>query len=307
MLRKLLCYLPILFISHIALSQGERYQGFDGPDTMACCAIFIDLDTSASNIWQIGKPNKAIFDGAFTIPNVIVTDTINFYPIDNSSSFTFTISDLTEYTFGGILALQWTQKLDLDENLDGGFVHYSIDGGDSWVNTFNDPYVYNFYGYDEDNKDTLIDGRVAFSGTDTNWRDIWLCFDISWLTLTDSIQFKFTLESDSIDNNREGWMIDNFFVHPTWFHTIDENEQANYIDVFPNPTNGILNIRAKKSTDFHIIESIQISDDQGNLVKEYGLSPTYFHIDLSDLPAGVYLVKIQTNIKTETFKVIREG
>lgn len=299
-----LLFLYCLFARSAFGQPGERYQGFDGSDTLVCCSIFIELDTSETNIWQIGKPQKTVFNAAFTSPNVIVTDTNSFYPINNNSNFSFTVSDLEDFYFGGILALQWTQKLDLDSNFDGGFIHYSINGGETWQNVFDDPFVYTFYGFDEENKDTLEGGRIAFSGQDTTWRDMWLCFDISWLSLSDSIQFKFTIETDSIDNAREGWMLDNFYLHPTWFHTIDEAEQLNYIDIFPNPTNGILSIRAKKSTEFHIIERIEVTDSQGNLVKEYGLSPTYFSIDLTDLPKGVYFIKIQTNIKTERFKVV---
>ena len=56
----------------------------------------MELDTSASNIWQIGKPQKIIFDSASTVPNAIVTDTINFYPINNISRFGIKILD--EYT-----------------------------------------------------------------------------------------------------------------------------------------------------------------------------------------------------------------
>ena len=50
--------------------------------------VQIEIDTSnAGNIWQIGQPDKAIFDSAFSAPNAIVTDTVNYYPINDSSSF----------------------------------------------------------------------------------------------------------------------------------------------------------------------------------------------------------------------------
>ena len=278
-------------------------QYFDGADTSFNNSIIIELDTAAENIWQIGQPQKIIFDASGTVPNVIVTDTLNYYPTNNVSSFTFGVDPAT-YDWGGILALQWKQKLDLDDTLDGAYIEYSLDTGNTWVNVFNDPNIYNFYGFEEANKDTLANGDVAFSGVDGTWKDIWLCYDFSWLSLADTLTFRFSLRSDGIDNNREGWMIDNMYMHPTWFHTINEIEQEDYILVFPNPTSGIINIQAKKRDEFHIIEKLDVIDVNGKIVESFSMVPTKYTVDIRHLPKGIYFLKIQTNIQTETFRII---
>jgi hypothetical protein len=288
------------FLTSFARSQSYE-QYFDGADTNEWNSLIINIDPDTSNIWQIGKPQKSIFDSASTTPNVIVTDTINYYPPLNTSSFTVSFVPWAPW---GVLAVRWAQKLDLDTNHDGAIVEYTIDHGLNWNNVFNNPYVYNFYGFQMENQDTLNSGEYAFSGTDSSWRDIWLCFDMSFLsTVTDTISFRYTLKSDSIDNNREGWMIDNMWIQLTLFHTV-KSEMEDYMKVYPTMTNGIVNIETIKIQDYHIIESIQLIDLNGRVVKQYGKSPTKFYLDISDQIDGMYYLKVHTNKQTSTYPII---
>jgi hypothetical protein len=99
-------------------------------------------------------------------------------------------------------------------------------------------------------------------------------------------------------------MIDNMLLHPSFFHTIIEFEQSDYINIYPNPSPGYVNIIARKTDGFHIIEKMELTDAKGNIVKKYGKSPTKFHIDLSDLPNGIYNLYIKTNLQSETIRVV---
>ncbi len=306
MKRKITIALIIFAAPFMLHAQVTYRQFFDGADTSVNNSLFVKIDTSSSNVWQIGSPQKDIFDVAATIPNAIVTDTLNYYPVNNTSSFSLGI--LPELFGRGIFALQWKQKLDFDSQHDGGIVEFSTDNGVTWDNVFGNPYVYDYYGYNIENIDTLPSGEYAFSGTDTLWKDIWLCFDASWmLSLGDSVFFRYTLKSDSIDNSKEGWLIDNFLAHLTIIHTVDNNaEQEAYIKVYPNPTTGKVNISVKKKEGFHIIEKIELVDVKGKVVQKWGESPTKFFVDISDHPNGVYFLNIKTNKGFETFKVVLE-
>lgn len=295
-----------LLICILQFSSAQFYtQYFDGADTSAWNSIRIDIDTVSQNVWQIGTPQKTIFDSAATQPYAIVTDTINFYPTNNTSRFIAKVW----MNFGpwGIFALQWKQKLDLDQGFDGGIIEYSTDTGNTWINVFNNPYVYNFYGFQPSNKDTLVGGEYAFSGTDSTWRDIWLCFDMSWLQQfqpNDTLLFRFTILSDSINNNKEGWIIDNMLGHITMIHTIKETEQENYLNVFPNPANNIVNIQAQKIMDFHIVEVMELIDPLGRVVDRWTNIPTKFWFDTNKYNNGLYFLKIKTNLKSETFPLV---
>jgi hypothetical protein len=298
----LLSILSIMFLAHSLNAQSYYTQYFDGADTSALNSLLIELDTSSSNIWQIGPPQKVLFNSAATVPNVIVTDTINNYPPGNTSSFSFQV--INQFGFQGVLALQWMQKLDLDTNYDGGLIEFSVNDGLTWENAFNNPYVYNFYGFNNENHDTLVSGENAFSGTDTTWRDIWLCLDLSWLSFQDTAMMRFTLKSDSVDNGREGWMIDNMMAHITIVHTLKNDPLPSYLNVFPNPASNIVHIEAQKLQQFHIIETMELYDAHGRLVESWRNIPTKFWINTEKYANGNYLLKVKTNIKSETIPLV---
>jgi len=291
----------------------DHNQYFDGADTLcnpllSDAALCIDIDPDSTNIWQIGSPQKLIFDSAATFPNVIMTDTINYYPNNNTSSFKYTIIPWTTW---GVLAIQWKQKLDMDYGFDGGIIEFSVDSENTWQNAFDNPYVYNFYGYDTNNVDSLQNGEMAFTGTDSEWKDIWLCYDMSWLNWNDSIIVRHTFKSDSINNSKEGflkegWMIDNILTHITISHTVNEVEQEKYMTITPNLTNGRIEISTKKIDQFHLIEKIELVNLEGRVVQEWGMSPTKFFVDIGNHPNGIYFLNVKTNIQSETFKIVLE-
>ena len=287
-------------------SKGQFYhQYFDGADTSASSSILIEIIQDSSNVWQIGKPQKTIFDSAATQPNAIVTDTLNFYPITDTSRFITKIAN----NFGswGVFALQWKQKLDMDTAFDGGTIEYSTDSGTTWISVFNNPYVYNFYGYDTLNVDTLIGGMKAFNGTDSTWKDIWLCFSSSWLAQfqsMDTLLFRFSIIADSINNYKEGWLIDNMLAHTTWVHTIKEIPQDTYLRMYPNPTNNIVHIEIEKLSQYHIIEHMELIDALGKVVAQWNNIPTKFWFETNQYPNGQYVLKVKTNIKTVTQSLI---
>jgi hypothetical protein len=301
-MRKYFILLIAGLIMHVSGYTQTYSQYFDGADTSLWNSVIIYIDTNTSNTWQIGPPQKSIFDSAATLPNAIITDTINPYPVNNSSNFSFGIDP---ESFGwGILALQWKQKLDMEKGKDGGVIEFWNGLANEWENAFNNPYVYAFYGFEPENADTLESGEYAFSGTDSTWRDIWLCFDLNWLSYYDTLAFRYSLLSDSVQEEREGWVMDNFLAHVTIIHSVNEIEQEDYINIWPNPTRGKLNIQARKIDEFHIIERLELYSITGDLVEAYDIVPTRFYIDISNHPNGVYFLRVKTNIQTETFRVI---
>lgn len=284
-------------------AQTNYNQYFDGADTSITNSIMIEID-STDTLWQIGAPQKTFFTGASTFPNVIVTDTLIPYPNNDTSSFI--AKYVPDYNVG-IFAINWVQKLDYEAGKDGGKIEYSTDNGLTWENTFNNPYVYNFFGFDYANCDTLGTNDYVLSGTDTNWRDIWLCFESSWLNVTtDTVLFKFTSISDSSQTNQDGWMIDNMLSHITWTHTLAEMKQEEYVLAYPNPSNDLVHVHLQKQKSFHIIEKMDLINAKGETVDSWGNIPTKFFIDVKKYPAGNYQLRIQSNIKTEAVSIVIE-
>lgn len=301
MRKNLLLTLLLACLIHPAFAQMYT-QYFDGADTSFANSQVVVLDPDSNNVWQIGMPHKLLFDSAATLPNAMVTDTIAYIPRGNTSRFYTQVTGITTW---GIYALQWKQKLDLNQGHHGGIIEYSIDNGLSWSNVFNNGYVYNFYGYQQSNADTLPNGEYAFSGTDTTWRDIWLCFDMSWVSqLPDTLVFRYTLQTDSVEVLHEGWMLDNMVSHITYQHTLTDSLTEDYLTVYPNPTQDFLYVQVEKLQQFHIIEEMQLFNASGQVVDAWYNIPTKFFIDIRKYATGSYTLKVKTNLKTELKKVM---
>jgi hypothetical protein len=300
MKRLLPALLLVLLFSSKASAQPSLKQYFDGADTLPANSLIIIKDTAFGNIWQVGKPRKSIFKAAATVPNVIITDTINNYPVNNTSRFTITFKDSVFFGYP-FVAVRWKQKLHMQKKEDGGIVEFSKNGG-PWQNVFNNSGVYNLYGYLQSNKDTLNSGEYAFSGTDTVWKDIWLCF--RGLTISDSMAIRFTLKTDSTNNSKEGWMIDNMLVQRTLVHTVGQTGSGRDSKLYPTSTNGIIYIEAEHVTQNHDITSVLIYDANARIVQEHHDIKQRYMIDLAGLPAGEYFVRVTTNLGKETFTVL---
>lgn len=296
----LLATLCFLFFNS-SFGQPNYLQYFDGANTNPSNSLIVNIDGSSGNIWQIGKPQKIIFDSAATAPNVLITDTINNYPVNNLSKVTFNIYT---YMTHGILALQWKQKIDMENKKDGGMVEYSVDYGASWQSAFNNPHVYNFFGYPSPDFDTLNTGEYAFSGTDSLWQDVWLCYDLMWIsTFVDTLKVRFTFKSDSVSTAQEGWMIDNMNAHITITHPVKENVQNDFFNVYPNPAKNRINIELQKGDEYNIIEKMELVSADGKLVKEWRKIPTRYWIDVSGYPDGMYFLKINSTLKSKTIPI----
>ena len=294
--------LSLFILGHFnTYAQNSHLQFFDGADTTKNSIHVVFEPNTKSNIWQIGKPHKTIFNMAATEPNVIVTDTVNKYPSNNTSSFSFHIDFAN--SFGNIIATRWKQKLDMDKHKDGGIIEFSLDKGTTWQNAFNNPIVHNFYGYDLSNKDTLGSGQYAFSGTDTTWRDVWFCIYL-FSNQPASIDLRFTFKSDGINNQKEGWMIDNLFLSKTMMHIVKENEKSKYLTVYPTATQGNVNIEASKIQENHVIETVRVFGIDGRLVEEFKPDPSNMTINIGHLPNGIYYLMVNTNLQHEVFPIM---
>jgi hypothetical protein len=297
----------LAFTLFLLFLKGQYYfQYFDGANISTFNSLLVSIQTNTANIWQIGKPQKALFSSASTTPNVIVTDTINGYPTKNVSSFTVLALHYNNFVSAPYV-LQWKQKLDMDSKKDGGIVEFSNNGGVIWQNVHNNPGIsYQFYGFQPANKDTINSNEYCFSGTDNVWRDIWLCIKPSVANMNDTLLFRFTFKSDSINTNKEGWMIDNFLAHKTIIHPVKEISEIDNIVVYPNITNGIVNIEMKKKADTDAIQNLQLFNSEGKLIETYGPNYTKVVLDISKHKAGMYYLHVTINKKVSKFKILYE-
>jgi len=82
--------------------------------------------------------------------------------------------------------------------------------------------------------------------------------------------------------------------------SVKDNVQKNSISVYPNPTNGTLNVDVSKGQ----FKQIKISDLQGRMMLEMAITQPNEILDLSHMESGVYLLLVSSKLKTLTTKVI---
>ena len=207
--------------------------------------IAYEIDTSqANNIWQVGAPQKALLNEALSLPNVIITDSVTNYPVGNTSSFTLK-TPLYDWGYP-VFFLRFYQAFDTDSLNDGGYVEVSWDEGLTWTNIFADwlmplnVELYNIESGGAIEADTLANGQLGFSGRSgypvetADWIYSSFCWENIGGQLADSVFVRFTFVSDSIPEERGGWMIDNITIESYIAHpVIDYTRMDDFIKVAP--------------------------------------------------------------------------
>ena len=132
-MKRYLLLILLVKIPAIVFCQFEWIINFE--DSTMFDRIVVDTLENPSNIWQIGQPSKENFNSAYSGPNAMITDTLNSYPINDTSSFI-----IKHYRAGswGVsnyeLTLQFWFKFDSDSINDYGTVEASFDNGLTWIN-----------------------------------------------------------------------------------------------------------------------------------------------------------------------------
>lgn len=269
--------------AHAWSPSSNRFLDLNDRDTTS---KYIYIDTSqTNNIWQLGAPSKSIFDSAYSSPLVLATDTLNTYSNNNISSFSFII-----WTDCNVSGIDFWHRINADST-DGGIVEYSIDGGTTWNNIINSSYsVWNFYL----SSDTIASNsnKAGFTGTSG-----WVRSSFWGPTLNNIIEYRFTFTSDSINNNKDGWMIDDISIQ-NGMVGINELRPRSDIHVFPNPTSNFITIQTENNIKF---KSAEIKDVLGKTI----LTSNNTTIDLSKFEAGIYFVEIATDKGKYVKRVIR--
>ena len=73
------------------------------------------------------------------------------------------------------------------------------------------------------------------------------------------------------------------------------------VEVFPNPTLGIINVFAKEG-----LGVLTLTDLSGRIVKKINITESQTQLDVSNIPAGCYIISIQMENTIEISKLIKE-
>lgn len=252
------------------------------------------IDPANDSLWQIGEPAKNFFDKAWSVPNAIVTDSLNSYPIGQSRWFELELNQNTTWSWPYI-QIEWFYKADMEEGVDGGIIETSYDDGQSWKNIFSDPdFRPTLVG--DYNIDTLFNGQIGITGT-TDWSWMAICWGTYEGELPDypnNIKIRYTFVSDSTDTQQEGWMLDNFLSIVEIIGSTSDETPESFL-IYPNPTTDDLYFDLSELNQNEA--SLYIYNDKGLLVgrEEFnGLSVETSFISTAHLPSGKYTALLKS-------------
>ena len=77
------------------------------------------------------------------------------------------------------------------------------------------------------------------------------------------------------------------------------------LNIFPNPTSEMVTVRIENSNDFKD-GTLRLYMPNGQLLREYPVNSPEFTIDLSNYVKGVYLLNLQINQHSDTWKIIKQ-
>lgn len=231
MRRILSAFFMMLSMSMIAQDNSNsiwvEFINFDDPwDTFH---IKLDIDTTnEANIWQVGQPQKSVFNPTLSPTKAIVTDTVNTYGTNDTTSFIIHYATYNCPNMGGYYAV------DSDSLTDYGMIEISMDFGQTWVDAL-DTNVFN-------------PEKPILTGNSNGWQFFELDFgSFTQNNYEDTLLLRFTFISDSIDTGRDGLMFDNlgFCI----LVNTQDLAQLNTLKVFPNPTQYRLNFELEEPID----------------------------------------------------------
>lgn len=213
----------------------------------------------------------------------------------------------------GDFELAFNHNISTEYQWDGGNIKFRKNNFGPWIlipdyaftaNTYNDTINPTSAG-----NDNPLSGQAGFTGYDEggltgSWGTSVINLSILNINSGDSFQIRFEVGTDGC-NGTVGWYLDEIYVYNCSVDLLSVNDfnlNANGIFVYPNPSNGIFNI---KNESKQTISSIEVLDINGRIINVNSKINTT-SIDLSNINSGIYFLKIHTEATTITKKVIKK-
>lgn len=268
-------------------------------------SYFFQFDSiQSNNIWQIGTINKMVFNGGVYGYRALATDTLQSYPPNNISSFQFSIKNCALIA-AGYCGGYWNCSIFIDMRIisdslsDGGTIEVSHNNS-TWENIINDSLV-TIDGDIYSIQDTVKSlGKPGYSGLSGKWKQLMISYNrFDNIKPFDTISFRFTFASDSINTNKDGWLIGKIETGGVFESTNDISYESHKLS-YPNPSKNKLFIDKVINTS----TNYEIFDCTGKVLKKDKIMSNSY-IDISTLKVGLYFIRINfgTDFKVERFVI----
>ena len=236
-----------------------------------------------------------LFDSVNPTNQVYGTNLAGQYT-DNTKSYL--VSECYDLTALSSPVIQFDMAFQLETDWDIVYMEYSIDQGLNWavLGTASDSNWYN---------SNTLPGNDCFNCPGAQWtgQSTTLSnysYDLSAFTNETNMMFRFVFHSDQ-SVTREGVIVDNLVVTQNPL-SVDEFN-TNGFAVYPNPSNGLFNIKTKTPEAF----SFDVYDLTGKLVlqqKNVKANHNQYQLDISGYASGVYFLNIYNQKQKITKKLM---
>jgi len=249
---------------------------------------YLYIDSTITNLWQIGIPGKTILDTAYSTPFAIITDTIDYYSSNNHSKFTLKFEP-ESIEDGGQTTISFWHKFDTDSINDFGVVEVSYDEGNDWKILCTDT-TYNIYFQ----RNGTWPANHLVTGQSNGWvlDDITFDFYLTGTGIPENIWLRFSFYGDSVQNEKDGWMIDNIQIIGASPWGIKENNVFNSYP-YPNPCRKYLSLVVPNYENQSF--TLSVYDLYGKLIDSKKFAGKKIQIKTLQYKNGIYFYQIINN------------
>ncbi|HKK64046.1 MAG TPA: T9SS type A sorting domain-containing protein [Bacteroidales bacterium] len=311
---------------------SDEYQGLIENDSSLNILKYNIL--GIDSVWAAGIPEKNVWDSTilrdYSKPRALLTDTANPYPPNNHSVMEINVEKpawtaMYNYCWSRF-ELIFDYVCDTDTLKDGMYIEISFDGGQSFVNAMDTAAILNANNGPDDIENFVAsqmsmigDSVLGYTGNiKNNWYEpggnhpylksfeliLWWD-DIHGYDVTNTI-VRIHFVSDSIDNPRQGIMIDDLGVKvEEWCYVIgkEENElNNNKHTLYPNPV--IKESWLKFNNKNRHKASLKIYNSTGSIVFTDVTKENQFIISNRQFKPGIYMYRLIVGDTNYTGKFI---
>ncbi|HRF38965.1 MAG TPA: T9SS type A sorting domain-containing protein, partial [Saprospiraceae bacterium] len=192
--------------------------------------------------------------------------------------------------------LSFSLWFDSEACCDEAWVERSIDGGQTWAKVGTSGTGQNWYN---DDGNQWWDGTGGFTGWVTAYNTL------TGVAGQSNVRIRFVFSSDGSIQG-EGIGVDDINIDATPTALVEPIDRLTGISLAPNPTGGvsILSVSFAEPVDA-IISIHDMLGRQVSVIKDQRVSNGAYPIDLSNQPAGIYLVRVMVDGKVNTLKLVR--
>ena len=277
------------------LLNAQGFNSFECYFDNSCADQSQDTLSNPNNIWEVGIPNKTVFDAAYVGTNSMITDLDSAYSVNDTSYFILGY----EVGEGYILELHGAYWVNSDTLNDFGTIEVSLNQGNSWIDMLNDTIYLSGKEWDGP--------KPVLTGNSDGWKE----FQFISITLHDyfnfnygdTVMYRFGFISDGQSDTLDGLMFDAIEMFD-WMLSVPQYSMGDFESkVYPNPTSSSVDISFSNPQAEEV--SCVIIDAYGRIVEgPVTTSTESLHFDLQNIERGLYHYRIKKGDAISKGKIV---